>query len=380
MLIYRWISLLLLVSVLPELVWAQVSVGKVRIADHDAQTRIVFELNHGVNYSLFRMHKPERVVIDIQKASLGKHAMTHQISGQWVRSIRHGEHAHVLRLVLDLKKNGLSVRSFLLKKSGTTPHRLVVDITPNHDAQISSSLVQKHHTLVVAVDAGHGGEDPGAIGPHGLQEKKVTLAIAKKLVAAINAQKGMHAFLTRKQDYFVPLKKRVRLVRQGHADVMISIHADAEKSRTVKGASVYTLSERGATPDRVAIALAAKENAADEVIGVHHIDKSDDAMVRNILGDMAKRESLNSSQILADSMIASLKKKVHIKYAVPKRARFVVLGALEIPSVLVEVDYISNPRQERKLRTSSYQKVLAASISQGVRGFFVRMSMLSSKK
>jgi len=375
MFIYRWIGLFLLVSVLPELVWAQVALTKVRVADHDAQTRMVFEFNHAVHYNLFRMHKPERVVIDIQNTSLGKHAMAHHMSGQWVQAVRHGEHAHVLRLVLDLKKNGLSVRSFLLKKSGGKPHRLVVDVMRKGDTEHLLSSAQRHHTMVIAVDAGHGGEDPGAIGPHGLQEKKVTLAIAQKLVAAINAQKGMHAFLTRKQDYFVPLKKRIRLVRQGHADVMISIHADSAKPRTVKGASVYTLAERGATPDRVAIALAAKENAADEVMGIHHQDEHMDAMVRNILGDMAKRESLNSSQLLADSILRALKPKVVLKYEVPKRARFVVLGALEIPSVLVEVDFISNPRQERKLRTPAYQKILAHGIFLGVHDFVTRLGM-----
>ncbi len=379
MLIFRWMVLGLLALLMPAWACAQVSIHQVRIADHGTQTRIVFELNHSVHYNLFRMHKPERVVIDIQQASLRKHALPHTDLGQWVKSIRHGEHAHVLRLVLDLKQKGLSTRSFLLKKGQGKPHRLVVDITPKKDAAIRASSRHQHRAWVVAVDAGHGGEDPGAIGPHGLQEKKVTLAIAKKLVAAINAQAGMQAFLTRKHDYFVPLKKRVRLARQGHADVMISIHADSAKPRTVRGASVYTLAERGATPDKVARALAAKENAADEVIGVHHQETHDDAMVRNILGDMAKRESLNSSQILADNMIASLKNKVSMKYTVPKRARFVVLGALEIPSVLVEVDFISNPRQERKLRTTAYQKVLAGSIAQGVHGFFARMGMMNQK-
>jgi len=290
-------------------------------------------------------------------------------------------HNGVLRVVLALNRSGLAMRSFLLKKMPGKSPRLVIDLlhtSKKSDISETSVVSQHQHEWVIAVDAGHGGQDPGAIGPHGLQEKKVTLAIAKKLVALLNQQPGMRAVLTRKNDYFVPLKKRVRLVRQLHADLMISIHADAVRERSVKGSSVYTLAERGATPDRVAIALAAKENAADEMGGIHHAHMEvEDPMVRDILGDMAKRDSLNSSQILAETMIASLKKVGETRYKMPKRARFVVLGALEIPSVLVEVDFISNPKQERKLRTSRYQGKLAHAIFQGSQNFLQRMGMLT---
>jgi len=355
---------------------AEVWVQHIRIADAPDKSRIVFEMNHTVRYTLFRMHHPERVVIDMQHTRMKASALPHSKQGKWVRHIRYGAHGNTLRVVLDLTKKGLKARSFLLKRMDGKPHRLVVDLMKNQQVQVRGH----QHELRIAVDAGHGGEDPGAIGPHGLQEKKVTLAIARKLVDMINAQTGMHAVLTRKHDYFVPLKKRVRLVRQAHADMMISIHADSERSRKAAGASVYTLAERGATPDKVAIALAAKENAADEVAGIHHDEEKEDVMVRNILGDMAKRESLNSSQILAEGMISALKKATKVKYDVPKRARFVVLGALEIPSVLVEVDFISNPRQERKLRTSAYQRRLARAIFQGCQNFVQRMGMLHDEK
>jgi len=294
-----------------------------------------------------------------------------------IKRVRHGMHKGVLRVVLDLNRKNLGLRSFLLKKMQGKPDRLVIDLLRKKTLDETNVSKQSQHQLVIAVDAGHGGEDPGAIGPHGLQEKKVTLAIAKQLVAIINQQKGMRAILTRKNDYFVALKKRVRLVRQAHADIMISIHADAVKTRSVKGSSVYTLAERGATPDKVALALAAKENAADAMGGIHHQHyEVEDPMLRNILGDMAKRDSLNSSQILAENMIEALKSIGKVKYSVPKRARFVVLGALEIPSVLVEVDFISNPRQERKLRTSSYQRKLARALFQGSQHFLQRMGML----
>jgi len=160
---------------------------------------------------------------------------------------------------------------------------------------------------------------------------------------------------------------------------MISIHADAVKTRTVQGASVYTLAERGATPDRVAVALAAKENAADEIGGVMLSQEVDDPMVRNILGDMAKRDSLNSSQLLAENMLLQMKKVGSIKYKSPKRARFVVLTALEIPSVLVELNFISNPKQERKMKTRKHQDRLAAALYQASKNFFNRMGMIELK-
>jgi len=371
------ILLLLASLVLPMSSWAT-SVKAVRISDTVEKSRIVFELSRSVTYTIFRMHKPERVVIDMQHTQLMEHAMKISLPNPVVKSVRHGMHKGVLRVVLDLNHKGLGMRSFLLKKMNGKSPRLVVDLIRKSKVVATSITNQHQHELVIAVDAGHGGEDPGAIGPHGLQEKKVTLAIAKKLVAMLNKQHGMRAVLTRKNDYFVPLKKRVRLVRQSHADVMISIHADAVRERSVKGSSVYTLAERGATPDRVAIALAAKENAADEMGGIHHDHgEVEDAMVRNILGDMAKRDSLNSSQILAETMITSLQKIGKVKYGVPKRARFVVLGALEIPSVLVEVDFISNPKQERKLRTSRYQQQLADALFQASQHFLRRMGMLA---
>jgi N-acetylmuramoyl-L-alanine amidase len=229
--------------------------------------------------------------------------------------------------------------------------------------------------IVIAIDAGHGGEDPGAIGKHGLQEKAVTLAVAKELAKTINARKGMRAVLIRKGDYFVPLKKRVRLARRSKADLMISIHADAVRNRGVKGASVYTLSERGATPDKVAKALAARENAADEVGGFVS-SEIDDPMVNMILGDMAKRDSLNSAYLLAETIIKNFGKVGPVKYGVPKQARFAVLGALEMPSVLVEIDFISNPKRERMLRSSRHQKKMAKALLDASLTFLKRQGRL----
>jgi len=346
-------------------------------------TRVVFDLNRTIDYEVFRLHAPERVVIDMKHVTMNKDIAL-AVPDPVIKGVRYGEPKKgVFRIVLDVQKTHIALRSFLLKPMQGKPHRLVVDLIRKESQltkQVKKIFVKKaKHEIVIAVDAGHGGEDPGAIGRNGLKEKDFTLRVAKKLAALINKKPGMRAVLTRKGDYFVPLRKRVRLARKAGADLMISIHADAVKTRTVQGASVYTLAERGATPDRVAVALAAKENAADEIGGVMLHQEVSDPMVRNILGDMAKRDSLNSSQLLAENMLLQMKKVGSIKYKTPKRARFVVLTALEIPSVLVELNFISNPKQERKMKTRKHQERLAAALYEASRNFFRRMGLIDSQ-
>jgi len=358
-------------------------VRDVRLWTAPDHTRVVFDLDRSIDYEVFRLHAPERVVIDMKHSKINQTAPL-ALPDPVIKSVRYGEPKKgVLRIVLDVQKKNIALRSFLLKPMQGKPHRLVIDLIRKESKLATSSkkvIVKKsQHEIVIAVDAGHGGEDPGAIGRHGLKEKDFTLRVAKKLAALINKKPGMRAVLTRKGDYFVPLRKRVRLARKAGANLMISIHADAVKTRTVQGASVYTLAERGATPDRVAVALAAKENAADEIGGVMLSQAVSDPMVRNILGDMAKRDSLNSSQLLAENMLLQMEKVGTIKYKVPKRARFVVLTALEIPSVLVELNFISNPKQERKMKTRKHQDRLAAALYEASRNFFRRMGMIDSK-
>jgi len=224
------------------------------------------------------------------------------------------------------------------------------------------------------VDPGHGGEDPGAIGPHGVKEKDITLAVAKRLASAVDATPGMRAVLTRKGDYYVSLRRRVRLARRAKADILISIHADAVKQRYVTGASVYTLSERGAS-DRIAALLARKENAADLIGGVAP-DEVQDPLVGRILADLVKRDSLNSAQMLAEEVLKKIGRIGPVRYRAPKHAQFVVLGAPEIPSVLVEVDYISNPRRERLLRNPRHQHRLAMALLAASEAFLRRQGRL----
>lgn len=356
-------------------------VRDVRLWTAPDHSRLVFDLNRKIKYKVFRLHNPERVVVDMEHSTFKANLKSLKIPDPVVQNIRHGKpSSKVLRVVMDVKEK-VQPRSFLLKPMQGKPYRLVVDLTRPDKAKkaaVSSGASQANRGLVIAIDAGHGGEDPGAVGPRKLYEKQVTLAVAKELAKIVDKTPGMKAVLIRKGDYFVSLKKRVLLARRAKADLMISIHADAVRQRNVKGASVYTLSERGATQDKAARALAAKENAADEIGGVE-IDEVDDPMVNRILGDMFRRDSLNSSQILAESIIGKLKSTGPIKYSTPKRARFVVLGAMEIPSVLVELDYISNPDRERKLKSRAHQKKLASALFAASVKFFVKMGRMKQK-
>jgi N-acetylmuramoyl-L-alanine amidase len=356
-------------------------VQDVRMWTAPDHTRLVFDLNQSIKYRVFRLHKPERIVIDMQNTGLKARFNKLAIPDPVLKAIRHGTpKANVLRVVMDVKEK-VRPRSLLLKPMQGKPYRLVVDLMRSKKEQAVAITAKKtsHKGIVIAVDAGHGGEDPGAVGPRKLREKDVTLAVAKRLAKIINAKPGMKAVLIRKGDYFVSLRKRIYLARRAHADMMISIHADAVRERSVKGASVYTLSERGATQDRAARALATKENAADEVGGVG-LDEVYDSQVNKILSDMFRRDSLNSSQILAEEMLRKLKGAGPIKYRVPKRARFFVLKAMEIPSVLVELDYISNPARERKLKSRKHQQKLATALFDASIRFFEKMGRLKVKK
>jgi len=351
-------------------------VHDVRLWTAPDHTRIVFDLDRRIDYRVFVLHRPERVVIDLVRTRLAADLSRLALPDPVVARIRHGHpKSGVLRIVLDLNEKGVRPRSFLLKPMHGKPHRLVVDLMRE---EVRPPPVQAKHGIVIAIDAGHGGEDPGAIGPHGVKEKDVTLAIARALYRRLKREPGMQPVLIRKGDYFIPLRRRVLLARRAHADLFISIHADSTANRRVKGASVYLLAENGATPDRAAEALAAKENASDAIGGVPQ-SLEIDPMVKEILSDMIARATLDASQLLAEELLREIGTIGPIKYRKPKRAHFVVLQALEIPSVLVEVDYLSHPRRERLLASRRHQKRIAQAIWRGVRRYLQRMGMLPSR-
>jgi N-acetylmuramoyl-L-alanine amidase len=221
--------------------------------------------------------------------------------------------------------------------------------------------------LIVAIDAGHGGQDPGAIGPTGKREKDVTLAIARELARQVNATPGLKAVLTRDTDMFLPLTRRTQLARQAKADIFISIHADAAENRAARGSSVYVLSLRGAS-DEAARWLAERENAADLMGGVSLDDKSD--VLASVLLDVTQKEAVSNSVEAADSVLAALRRIGTVHRPRVQHAGFVVLKSPDIPSMLVETAFISNASDERRLRDPDHQQRVADAIHSGVRNYF----------
>jgi N-acetylmuramoyl-L-alanine amidase len=221
--------------------------------------------------------------------------------------------------------------------------------------------------LVIAVDAGHGGDDPGAIGKHGTQEKDVTLAIARALAQRIDAEPGMHAVLTRDGDYFVTLRDRMQRARARQVDLFLSVHADSAPDRRVDGSSVYILSPRGAS-DEAARWLAERENAADLIGGVSLDDKDD--VLASVLLDLSQSAALSASEAAAEQVLRALNQVGEVRKRQVQQARFVVLKSPDIPSMLVETAYISNPDEEQRLRSASHQARLAGAILRGLREYF----------
>ncbi|MDQ6973098.1 MAG: N-acetylmuramoyl-L-alanine amidase, partial [Mariprofundaceae bacterium] len=260
----------LFTGVLAECAQAAPAVKAARFWTAPDHTRAVLDLNAAVEYRAFALHSPERVVVDIKGAELRTSLESFEKNDPVLAAVRYGKPTSgVLRLVMDVREK-VQIRSFLLKPMHGKPYRLVIDLMRTGGAKeepVARAEQGKRKPIVIAVDAGHGGEDPGASGPNKVREKTITLAVAKRFADAINRTPGMRAVLTRRGDYFLGLKKRVKIARKAKADLMISIHADAVKQRNVSGASVYTLSEKGAS-DRVSAQLARKENSSDAVGGV----------------------------------------------------------------------------------------------------------------
>jgi len=224
-------------------------------------------------------------------------------------------------------------------------------------------------SLIVAIDAGHGGQDPGAMGPTGKREKDVTLAIARELARQVNATPGLKAFLTRDTDMFLPLPRRTQLARQAKADIFVSIHADAAENRSAKGSSVYVLSLRGASSQR-ARWLADKENAAD-LIGGHPLPKSDNTLT-SVLLDLTQSGQMRASESAAAHVLDGLKGIGYNHKPNIERANFSVLRTSDMPAMLVETAFISNPDEERRLIDPAYQRSLARAVLAGVDTYFQR--------
>ena len=352
-------------------------------------TRITIESSAKINNDQMMLKNPERIVIDLKGISVNK--ALKDLSSKLkqndpnILNIRVGQFTpKVSRIVIDLKKSA-RVKIFSLPPVAPYKDRLVIDVYPASNDKLSNLLnkiekkqieqkktpvikekPKKKKQVIVAIDAGHGGEDPGAIGKYGTKEKKIVLQIAKKLSKLINADPKMKAYLVRDSDFFIPLMKRVSKARKVKADIFISIHADAFRKRNVSGSSVFALSEKGAT-SAFAKFIANKENEADLIGGVS-IDDKDPVLAKTLL-DLSQSATINDSLKLANFVLKEIKKvnNLHKKY--PEQAGFAVLKAPDIPSILIEAAFLSNPQEEKQLKTAKFQNKLAKAIYLGTKEY-----------
>jgi len=381
----RIFLLFLLMLTLVE-VNASQSVQEVRSSATQDATRVVLDLSGRVNYQVFTLSNPHRVVVDIADTQLnGKLDQTALQQGP-IRHVRSGARkGDDLRLVLDVSQK-VEPKAFLLPPKEEFGHRLVIDfpgvgtsaknnqpvarqpVKSTQTKHISKTAPQSYRDVVVVIDAGHGGKDVGAIGANGTYEKNVVLAVSKKLAQRINAQPGMRAVLTRDNDQFIRLRDRTRIARENHADLFVSIHADSFRSHHAKGSSVYALSQRGATSEAARL-LAEKENAADLIAGTD-IDEKDE-MLRSVLLDLSQTGAIKESIAVGDRVLRELRGVNQLHKQKVEQAGFAVLKSHDVPSILVELAFISNPKEERKLKDAKHQNKLADAILGGVKAYFV---------
>lgn len=334
-------------------------------------TRVVLDLSASVQHHVSLLKNPDRLVLDIPGLHLhgGQSAPPGAGAVKQVRVASRPQGA--VRIVLDLSKS-VHAKSFLTAPNNRYGYRLVIDLSSGVAAMATTPVKVEHapaeaRDLIIAVDAGHGGDDPGAIGKNGTREKDVVLAIAKALAQQINAEPGMRAVLTRNGDYFVPLRERMQRARAQQADLFVSVHADSVVDRHVDGSSVYILSQRGAS-DEAARWLAERENASDLIGGVSLDDK--DGVLASVLLDLSQSAALLASETAAESVLRELTQVGEVRKHQVQQARFMVLKSPDIPSMLVETAYISNPEEEQRLCSPTHQAKLAAAIHQGVHDYF----------
>lgn len=348
----------------------------VSLLESQNHTRVEFTLSRQPDYRIFVLDNPARLVLDFSGAELAEGFSPGPVTGV-VGNVRTGRpEPDQLRVVLDLADN-VRPRSYLVPPGQGQGHRLVVELHPAGASDTAAAPVRTiedvmpegQRDVVVAIDAGHGGRDPGARGASGSWEKNITLAISQELARQIDAEPGMRAVLIRTGDYFIPLQERYRKAREAQADLFVSIHADAFNRPTAAGSSVYVLSPRGASSE-AARWLASSENAADLVGGVKLDDK--DNTLAAVLLDLSQSATMRASEDAANQVLDALKRVGKTHKPQVERANFVVLRSPDVPSMLVETAFISNPDEERKLNDPGHQRALSAAVVDGIRGFFTQ--------
>lgn len=351
-------------------------VENIRISNQAQGSRVVFDLSHQAKFRVFSLKNPHRVVVDLYNTGLNT-PLPSLAQNQLIQSLRSGVHGGVnLRVVFDVNQQ-VKTKSFTLPATAKTQHRFVLDLSAHQSnstlEQSPSRQIPKAGQLrdvVVVIDAGHGGKDPGAIGPAGTYEKNVALQISRRLAAKINQQQGMKAVLTRDTDIFLPLRERLERARKAKADLFLSIHADAFLNPSANGASVYALSLNGATSEAAAW-LAKSENAAHQMLGGVDLQNREDD-VASVLLNLSQTATIQASLDVGEKILSGIGKYNRLHKGKVQQAGFVVLKSPDIPSVLIETAFLSNPKEEKKLNTKEYQVNLAHAITDGVKKYFIR--------
>lgn len=361
------------------------------------QARLSVAVTASPKHRVFVTNNPSRLVIDIKNATLsgalGQPPSAHPLFAK-MKTVAQGNGG--IRVIIDLKKP-VSAEDFALISNNSNDHTLLVSLASKTKSSIKAvknkegatpkiakkSSATSHavanpmgRDIIVAIDAGHGGNDPGAHGPKGTEEKKITFAIAQKLAAFVNAQLGMKAVMVRKDDYYVGLRERMQIARAAKADLFISIHADAFNDTSVRGASVYTLSTKGAS-NEAARWLEKSENAAELVGGVNLSDKED--VLASVLLDLSQTATLSASQRVADNVLKEFNNVNQLHRDSVQKAGFIVLKSPDIPSILVETAFISNPLEEQNLISTRYQTQIAKAIFKGVYAYFKEAAPVDSR-
>lgn len=366
-------------------------------------TRLTLDLSAPVTHNIFTLASPERLVIDLKNTLIAKGLKSIPTDQAFIKNFRSApRNDHDLRIVLDLTAS-VHTKSFLLKPTGKIGHRLVVDLSttpqtakPDTVAPLTINIAKPPQPtvtaatqmpamggittvqpqIVIAIDAGHGGIDSGTNGPGGTLEKDIALAVAKELFALIAKEPGMRPVLIRNGDYFLGLRRRVELARESKADIFISIHADAyPTSNRVHGSTVYMLSHSGASSE-AAQWLADKENSADLIGGIKLNNK--DELLATVLLDLMQAGTLEASARVGSSVLKALKKVGNNHYTAVQQANFMVLRSPEIPSILVETAFLSNPEDEKNLNNPDYRLRTAQAIFEGMREYFITHPQLNS--
>ena len=349
---------------------APARIETIRVAEDDSKTRVVLELDQVRGHKLLVLDNQPRVVIDLFSSTL-EARLPHRGTGI-VRGMRYGRHqGDMLRVVFDLHAFATAKSFGIPAGQNDRGHRIVVDIFPGGDKQVrdvEGTSPDDARDLLVAIDPGHGGKDPGAIGSGGLNEKTAVLGISRRLARLIEREPGMSAMLTRNGDYFLELRDRYSVASQRNADLFVSVHADAVRNRRVRGASVYVLSDKASSDE--ARRLARRENASDLMGGIEL--EGLDPTIATMIIDLSQSKAIGLSLEVGDDVLQHLYGVGRVRKAAVQRAPFAVLKAPHIPSILVETAYISNPQEERLLKSSAYQEELARAILAGVRTYFYR--------